>query len=210
MLRKISFINFLPYSLVIFFAFFIFLFASDLNASQKSVYDLIENNQDLSIFKKYLDNTGLDDVLKKKIPYDWTVYAPSNAAFDNIPDKLVDTVLKDNFYSKKLFTDHIMSKQIVSSQLSEKIITELTVSNKPVQLYKVENLHIKDVVVIQKDLIANNGVVHIIDCLMFIQPSEQDNRLTSEQKKEFPLTSCCMQTNDEVKLWMLNTKKIKY
>ena len=195
---------------MIFFAFLVFLFSTDLNASQKSVYELIENNQDLSIFKKYIDNTGLDDVLKKKIPYDWTVYAPSNIAFSNIPDKLKDTILNDSFYSKKLFTDHIMSKQIVSSQLSDKVTTELTVSNKPIQLYKIENLHIKDIVVVKKDLIANNGVVHIIDCLMFIQPSEQDNRLTSEQKKEFPITSCCMQTDDEVKLWMLNTKKIKY
>ena len=195
---------------MIFFAFLVFLFASDLNASQKSVYELIENNQDLSIFKKYIDNTGLDDVLKKKIPYNWTVYAPSNAAFENIPNKLKGSILNDNFYSKKLFTDHIMSKQIVSSQLSDKITTELTVSNKPIQLYKIENLHIKDVVVVKKDLIANNGVVHIIDCLMFIQPSEQDNRLTSIQKKEFPLTSCCMQTDDEVKLWILNTKEIKY
>ena len=195
---------------MIFFAFLVFLFSTDLNASQKSVYELIENNQDLSIFKNYIDNTGLDDVLKKKIPYDWTVYAPSNIAFSNIPDKLKDTILNDSFYSKKLFTDHIMSKQIVSSQLSDKVITELTVSNKPIQLYKIENLHIKDIVVVKKDLIANNGVVHIIDCLMFIQPSEQDNRLTSEQKKEFPITSCCMQTDDEVKLWMLNTKKIKY
>lgn len=195
---------------MIFFAFLVFLFSTDLNASQKSVYELIENNQDLSIFKNYIDNTGLDDVLKKKIPYDWTVYAPSNIAFSNIPDKLKDTILNDSFYSKKLFTDHIMSKQIVSSQLSDKVTTELTVSNKPIQLYKIENLHIKDIVVVKKDLIANNGVVHIIDCLMFIQPSEQDNRLTSEQKKEFPITSCCMQTDDEVKLWMLNTKKIKY
>ena len=195
---------------MIFFAFLIFLFSSDLNASQKSVYELIENNQDLSIFKKYIDNTGLDDVLKKKIPYDWTVYAPSNTAFNNIPNQLKDTILNDSFYSKKLFTDHIMSKKIVSSQLSDKVTTELTVSNKPIQLYKIENLHIKDIVVVKKDLIANNGVVHIIDCLMFIQPSEQDNRLTSEQKKEFPITSCCMQTDDEVKLWMLNTKKIKY
>ena len=195
---------------MIFFAFLVFLFSSDLNASQKSVYELIENNQDLSIFKKYIDNTGLDDVLKKKIPYDWTVYAPSNTAFNNIPNKLKDTILNDSFYSKKIFTDHIMSKQIVSSQLSDKVTTELTVSNKPIQLYKIENLHIKDIVVVKKDLIANNGVVHIIDCLMFIQPSEQDNRLTSEQKKKFPITSCCIQTDDEVKLWMLNTKKIKY
>ena len=64
---------------MIFFAFLVFLFSSDLNASQKSVYELIENNQDLSIFKNYIDNTGLDDVLKKKIPY-FTTAAGCNAA----------------------------------------------------------------------------------------------------------------------------------
>lgn len=195
---------------MIIIALIMLLFASDLSANEKSVYELISNNPDLSTFKKYIDDSDLDEVLKKKIPYDWTVYAPSNIAFENIPDELKDSILNNNFYSKRLFTDHILSKQIVSSQLSEKIVTELTVSNKPVQLYKVENLHIKDVVVIKKDLIADNGVVHIIDCIMFIQPSKQDDRLTLNQKKDFPITSCCMQTDDEVKLWKLNTKQIKY
>ena len=40
--------------------------------------------------------------------------------------------------------------------------------------------------------------------------SNLKNLIKYSQKKEFPITSCCMQTDDEVKLWMLNTKKIKY
>lgn len=187
-----------------------FLFSSSLYANQETVYDLISNNQELSNFKKYIDNTGLDDVLKKKIPYDWTIYAPSNVAFDKVPKKLENLILKDTFYSKKLFTDHILSKQITSSELTSKIVTELTVSNKPIKLYKTESLHIKDIVVVTKDLVASNGVIHIIDCIMFIQPSFQDDRLTQKQREEFPLTSCCMNTNNEVELWKLNTKKIKY
>lgn len=188
--------------------FLLFLFAHDLQANQKSVYDLISSNKDLTIFKKYLDINGLDDVLRKKIPYNWTIYAPSNMAFENIPSELKNTILNDKYYSKRLFTDHILTKQIVSSQLSDEIVTELTVSNKPIKLYKIENLHIKDIIVVKKDLIADNGVVHIIDCIMFIQPSEQDNRLTLKLKNEFPITSCCMLTKDEVKLWKLNTKQI--
>ena len=196
--------------MMILFLFLLFLISPELHANQKSVYDLISNNKNLSIFKKYLDTNGLDDVLKKKIPYNWTIYAPSNMAFENIPNELKNTILNDKYYSRRLFTDHILTKQIVSSQLSEEITTELTVSNKPIKLYKIENLHIKDVVVVNKDLIADNGVIHIIDCIMFIQPSEQDSRLTFNLKSEFPITSCCMRTNDEVKLWKLNTKQIKY
>ena len=192
---------------MILIAISLFFFSTDLHANQKTVYELIANNEELSTFKKYLDITGLDDVLIKKIPYDWTVYAPSNKAFKNIPNELENSILKDKYYSKKLLTDHILTKQIVSKQLSDKMVTELTVSNKPIKLYKTENLHIKDIVSIKKDLIAENGVVHVIDCIMFIQPSEQDDRLTKKQKEAFPITSCCMGTEDEVKMWKLNTKQ---
>ena len=90
--------------------YFILFFFSSLSSKENSVYELISKNSDLSIFKDYLDKTGLDDVLKKKIPYDWTIYAPSNIAFENIPDKLKKLVFNDNYYTKRLFTDHILAK----------------------------------------------------------------------------------------------------
>ena len=183
-----------------------FLFSSDLLSKEKNVYEIISDKPDLSVFKNYLDKTGLDDVLKKKIPYDWTIYAPSNKAFKDIPHELEEQILSDTYFTKRLFTDHILAKEVVSSKLTDQITTELTVSNKPVELYKSESLFIKDVVIIKEDLIASNGVIHIIDCIMFIQPSFQDDRLNSAQRESFPITSCCMQTSDEVSLWKLNTK----
>ena len=48
---------------------FIFLFSSDLFSKEDNVYNIISKNPDLSTFKDYLDKTGLDDVLQKKIPY---------------------------------------------------------------------------------------------------------------------------------------------
>ena len=188
----------------------IFLFSSDLFSKEDNVYDIISKNPDLSTFKDYLDKTGLDDVLQKKIPYNWTIYAPSNNAFDNTPKELEKLILNDTFYSKKLFTDHILTKEILASDFTEQITTELTVSNKPIKLFRSENLYVKDVVVIKEDIIAENGVIHVIDCIMFIQPSVQDNRLSPSQKDSFPITSCCMQTSDEVSLWMQNTKRIVY
>ena len=139
---------------------FIFLFSSDLFSKEVNVYDIISKNSNLSTFKDYLDKTGLDKVLQKKIPYNWTIYAPSNNAFENTPKEL------------------------------EKFV--------------------KDVVIVKEDIKAENGVVHIIDCIMFIQPSSQDSRLSSSQQDSFPITSCCMQTESEISLWKQNTKKIVY
>ena len=189
---------------------FIFLFSSDLFSKEVNVYDIISKNSNLSNFKDYLDNTGLDKVLQKKIPYNWTIYAPSNNAFENTPKELENSVLKDTYYSKRLFTDHILTKEILASDVTDQITTELTVSNKPIKLYRSENLFVKDVVIVKEDIIAENGVVHIIDCIMFIQPSSQDSRLSSSQQDSFPITSCCMQTESEISLWKQNTKKIVY
>ncbi len=147
---------------------------------------------------------------KKKIPYNWTIYAPSNNAFENTPKELEKSVLKDTYYSKRLFTDHILTKEILASDVTDQITTELTVSNKPIKLYRSENLFVKDVVIVKEDIIAENGVVHIIDCIMFIQPSSQYSRLSSSQQDSFPITSCCMQTESEISLWKQNTKKIVY
>ena len=189
---------------------FIFLFSSDLFSKEVNLYDIISKNSNLSTFKDYLDKTGLDKVLQKKIPYNWTIYAPSNNAFENTPKELEKSVLKDTYYSKRLFTDHILTKEILASDVTDQITTELTVSNKPIKLYRSENLFVKDVVIVKEDIKAENGVVHIIDCIMFIQPSSQDSRLSSSQQESFPITSCCMQTESEISLWKQNTKKIVY
>ena len=189
---------------------FIFLFSSDLFSKEVNVYDIIAKNSNLSTFKDYLDKTGLDKVLQKKIPYNWTIYAPTNNAFENTPKELEKSILKDTYYSKRLFTDHILTKEILASDVTDQITTELTVSNKPIKLYRSENLFVKDVVIVKEDIIAENGVIHIIDCIMFIQPSFQDSRLSPSQKDSFPITSCCMQTENEVLLWKQNTKNIVY
>ena len=57
-------------------------------------------------------------------------------------------------------------------------------------------------VVVNENTSGDNGVVHEIDCVMFVQPSQEDERLTKLQKEKFPITSCCMKTEDEIELWL--------
>ena len=40
-------------------------------------------------------------------------------------------------------------------------------------------------VVVQENLIGDNGVVHMIDCIMYVQPSSDDDRLTQEIKEKY-------------------------
>ena len=94
---------------------------------------------------------------------------------------------------------HMMAGNYTSFDVSEDVTTQITVSNKPLQFYKCRKLHVKDMVVVQENLIGNNGVVHVIDCIMFVQPSKEDDRVSKDIEKEFPITSCCMRDSIEIK-----------
>ena len=177
---------------------FLFLLPCFSDSYSKSVLDVISENKDLSIFHSYLQKTGLDRILAKKLPWNWTIFAPSNKAFNDAPDFLEDEILEDDFFSKNIMMDHIMTGHKTSLDITEKVTTQITVSNKPLQIYKSSKLHVKDMVVVKENLIGNNGVVHMIDCIMFVQPSDDDDRVSKEIGDSFPITSCCMRSKEEI------------
>ena len=100
-----------------------------------------------------------------------------------------------------------MTGHKTSLDFKEEVTVEITVSNKPIQLYKSKKLHVKDMVVVKENLIGSNGVIHIIDCIMYVQPSSEDKRVPDDLAKNFPLTSCCMQSEKEIVSFMKSVEK---
>ncbi len=178
----------------------LFIFHSDLKA--KGIIEIIRENPNLSIFYSYINNTELEATLQQKYPWNWTIFVPNNKAFDALPKKVYDQILSDTSLRKMLILDHILIGQKSSNDLKSKITQEVTVTNKSIQLYKRESLYVKDMVVENENTSADNGVIHEINCVMFVQPSQEDDRLTKLQKDKFPITSCCMQTDNEINSWL--------
>ena len=166
--------------------------------SARSVLDVISENKNLTIFYSYLERTDLKRVLEKELPWNWTIFAPSNKAFRNASKNLKEEILEDEFYSKNILMDHLMTGHTTSLDVGEKISTQITVSNKPIQIYKSKRLYVKDMVVVDENLMGNNGVIHVIDCIMFVQPSSEDDRVSKELEEDFPITSCCMREKKEI------------
>ena len=186
--------------LKIFSLFCLFIINFDLKA--KGIVEIIRENPNFSIFYSYINNTELEATLQQKFPWNWTMFVPNNNAFEALPKKVYDQILSDASLRKMLILDHILIGQKTSSNLNSKITEEITVTNKSIQLYKRESLYVKDMVVVNENTSADNGVVHEINCVMFVQPSQEDDRLTGLQKDKFPITSCCMQTDNEINSWL--------
>ncbi len=188
--------------------FFIIIFVLfSFKLSAKTVLDVISENKDLTNFYSFLEQTGLKSVLEKKLPWNWTIFAPSNKAFQNASKELKEEILNDEFYSKNILMDHIMTGHTTSLDVGNQISTQITVSNKPIQIYKSKKLHVKDMVVVKENLIGDNGVIHIIDCIMYVQPSSEDERVKKEIAKDYPITSCCMRDKNEIDSFKRATKE---
>ncbi len=178
----------------------ILISSSSYSRDKPSVLEAISINEDMSEFYNYLKISGLDELLNKELPWDWTIFAPTNQAFAKLRE-LDSSILEKESYIKNILIDHMLAGSISSKNLDESIVIEKTVSNKPIELYQTSEIHVKDMIVIKEDLSARNGIIHSIGCVMFVQPSIEDLRLTPEQQKNYPITSCCMHEKKEIELW---------
>ena len=108
---------------------------------------------------------GLVDTLKGKGPF--TVFAPNDAAFAKLPEGTVEGLLEDIPKLKAVLTYHVVSGKVMAADVV-KLKTAKTVQGQEVKIDASKwHLHmnpkINDANVVKADVVADNGVIHVID-----------------------------------------------
>jgi len=108
---------------------------------------------------------GLVDTLKNKGPF--TVFAPTDDAFAKLPKGTVEGLLKDIPKLKAVLTYHVVSGKVMAADVV-KLKTAKTVQGQEVKIDAAKwHLHmnpkINDANVVKADVLADNGVIHVID-----------------------------------------------
>ncbi|XP_042873732.1 periostin-like [Penaeus japonicus] len=75
-----------------------------------NVMELLDSNEDFSIFTKMLKDTGLNETLVEDGPF--TVLAPSDYVFRILPEDELNMLLEDQELQKQLITQHIMEEHL--------------------------------------------------------------------------------------------------
>ena len=131
--------------------------------NQPSIVDIAAGNEDFSTLVAALKAAELVDVLSGEGPF--TVFAPTNDAFEKLPAGTVETLLEPE--NKAQLTDvltyHVVSGAVYASdvvELSEAATVqgssfEITVSDAGVMVDSAN--------VVTTDIEASNGVIHVID-----------------------------------------------
>lgn len=111
---------------------------------------------------------GLAGTLQGDGPF--TVFAPTDAAFAKLPAGTVESLLKAENKDKliAILTYHVLAGNVPSSAV--KTMKAKTLNGKSVSL-KVSDkgVHIDSAKVVQADIMASNGVIHVIDSVIIPQ-----------------------------------------
>lgn len=125
--------------------------------------DTIANTPSLSTLNSLVTTAGLTDTLKATGPL--TVFAPSNDAFKAVPAKTLEALSKDPAALKAVLTYHMLPVSTTAADIKNS--KAKTVHGAQVELSKAGDIvTIENAVVTQANIVASNGVVHIIDTVL--------------------------------------------
>jgi uncharacterized surface protein with fasciclin (FAS1) repeats len=111
---------------------------------------------------------GLVETLKGEGPF--TVFAPTDAAFEALPDGTVEDLLKPENKDQlvSVLTYHVVPGKVMSSDLSEGM-TATTVQGGDVTITLEGGPKINGATISTPDVETSNGVIHVIDAVILPQ-----------------------------------------
>jgi len=130
-----------------------------------TVFDIISGSDVHNTLEAGLVAAGLDQDLTLGGPF--TVFAPTDAAFAALPAGVLDALLADpsgDLTSILLY--HVLSGTVLSTDLSDGQTATTLLGEDVTVTINGAGVFINDAQVILADLVADNGVVHVIDAIL--------------------------------------------
>lgn len=141
---------------------FLFALTFSVQAQNKNIVELAVGTESLSTLVTAVKAAGLVETLSGNGPY--TVFAPTNAAFEALPDGTLESLLKPENKDQlvAVLTYHVIGAKVMSSDLSEGQKAK-TVQGEEVSISLKGGASVNGAKVAKADIKASNGVVHVID-----------------------------------------------
>ena len=127
-----------------------------------SIADIASSNPDFSTLVAAADAAGLVETLDTGGPF--TVFAPPNAAFDELPEGIVDQLLlpANQAALTSILTYHVLAGEVTSDQITAGDVPTLESQNVTITTDD-GGVQVNEATVTTADVEASNGVIHIID-----------------------------------------------
>lgn len=150
--------------------------SDDMSAEGEDIVDTAVAAGDFSTLVAAVQAAGLEETLRAEGPY--TVFAPTDAAFDALPPGTVDTLLADPRGDlTDILTYHVVEGEVPAADVAGLDGQEVTTVNGATFTVDVGDdgaVTLTDaagnqVAVTQTDVEASNGLIHVIDAVLMPQ-----------------------------------------
>ena len=109
---------------------------------------------------------GLVDTLKGTGPF--TVFAPTDEAFAKLPAGTVEDLLKPENKDKlvAILTYHVVPGKVMAADVVGKETMAKSVQGSEIKVNGMDGVMVDGAKVVQADIVADNGVIHVIDAVI--------------------------------------------
>jgi uncharacterized surface protein with fasciclin (FAS1) repeats len=133
------------------------------NAMEKDIVDTAVTAGKFNTLVAAVQAAGLVDTLKGEGPF--TVFAPTDEAFADLPAGTVENLLKPENKQQLIavLTYHVIPGKVMSGDIAGKTLEVKTVQGSMVDIDATSGVKIDGATVMMADIETSNGVIHVID-----------------------------------------------
>jgi len=132
-------------------------------ASAADIVDTAVSAGQFNTLVKAVQAAGLVDTLKGEGPF--TVFAPTDEAFAKLPAGTVEALLQDKQKLAQILTYHVVPGKVTASQVKPGAVKTVQGQSLSVRT-EGGGVMVDNARVIQADVMASNGVIHVIDTVV--------------------------------------------
>jgi len=142
-----------------------------------TITSIVVANPDFDTLEAAVIAAGLADTLAGAGPF--TVFAPTDAAFEALPDGTLDALLADPDALTKVLTYHVVPGRVdAAAVVALTMATTLEGSDIAIEVVNGEVILNGSVKVTMTDIVADNGIIHIIDGVLLPPEEEMPGTIT--------------------------------
>lgn len=132
----------------------------------ESIVDVASANGSFDTLVAAIQTAGLEEVLSAEGPY--TVFAPTDEAFAALPEGTVEKLVKPENQEalNQVLAYHVVAGAVAASDIQPGVISTVEGSDVDVAVDPAGVIVNGEATVVQSDVIADNGVIHVVDTVL--------------------------------------------
>lgn len=139
--------------------------------AEMDIVDIAAGADDFSTLVAAVKAAGLEETLRSEGPF--TVFAPTNMAFEALPEGTVAELLKPENKEKlaAILTYHVVPGKVMAADVSPMKVATVEGTEATVTM-DGKTVMLDDAKIVKTDIEASNGVIHVIDKVIMPAPAE--------------------------------------